>query len=344
MKKIKVAVNGCGRIGRAVINQSLERDDLEIVAVNDLSEPKDIAYLLNYDSVYGKRVEKFSFDEINQFLVVGDKKIKYLQEKDPKDLPWADLDIDVVVESTGVFNTFESSSLHIEAGAKRVVLSAPSKDEPKDQSNATVLMGVNEEALETCSISSNASCTTNAVSPLISILQEKIGIEKAILNTVHAYTISQSVVDSFNKKNPRLGRAAADNIVPTTTGAATATGKVITSLEGKFDGIALRVPVIAGSVADITFISSRDTTVEEVNQALIEGSKDNRWDGIFAVTDEPLVSSDIKNWLVGSVADLSFTKVVDGNLVKVLAWYDNEAGYAHTLIEHVVKTGSYVQK
>jgi glyceraldehyde 3-phosphate dehydrogenase len=244
-----------------------------------------------------------------------------------------------------VFDSYEKASAHLTAGAKHVVISAPVKDEPTaGATGATVLMGVNEEKLSTCSISSNASCTTNAGSPLIAILDEAIGIEKAVLNTTHAYTATQSIVDGPAKGDMRRGRAAAQNLSPSTTGAAIAVTKAYEQLAGKFDGIAIRVPVVAGSMVDITFIAKRATTVDEVNNTLEYASKQPRWQGIFSVTRDPIVSSDIIGTQYASIADLPLTKVVGGNLVKVLAWYDNEMGYAHTLVRHVKQAGAQVRK
>ena len=279
-------------------------------------------------------------------LVIGRKKVKLLSEREPLKLPWKELDIDVVVESTGIFESYGKAHMHISAGAKKVVISAPVSDEPVGGvRGATVLMGINEEKLSSCDISSNASCTTNAGSPLLAILDEKIGIEKALLNTVHAYTATQSLVDSpAGKKDMRRGRAAAQNIVPSGTGAALATTKALTSLSGKFDGIAIRVPVVAGSLVDVTFIAKRNTTAEEINLMLEDAAEDLRWKGIFSVTREPLVSSDIVGNMHASIADLSFTRVVGGNLVKVLAWYDNEMGYAGVLLKHVREMGMYARK
>ncbi len=318
-----------------------KNEEVEVVAINDLAEIDNIAYLINRDSAYGRRENFISVKEDKSAFIEGEREISFFKETDPENLPWRDMDIDVVVESTGVFTKFADAEKHIKSGAKRAVISAPAKDEPEAGRYATVLLGINEEELKDVVVSSNASCTTNAGSPPVRILHDAVGIEKALLNTVHAYTISQSVVDSFNKKNPRLGRAAAQNIVPTSTGAASATTKVITDLDGKFDGIALRVPVVTGSIADITFIASRDTTVEEINGALKDASESDRWRGIFTTTDEPIVSSDIIGSEYGSIADLSFTRVVGGNLVKVLAWYDNEMGYTAMLLKHVIITGKY---
>ncbi len=330
---IRVAINGFGRIGRAFARRSYGRD-IEIVAVNDLGSPENLAYLLKYDTVYGRAPFEVSTKE--GALIMDDKEVRFLSEKDPANLPWEDLQIDVVVESTGFFTDYEKAQAHITAGAKRVVITAPAKGE----TGATVLMGVNEGKLATCQISSNASCTTNAASPIIAILDEQIGIKKAVLSTTHAYTASQSIVDGPSKKDKREGRAAAVNIVPTATGAATAVAQAYEPLTGKFDGISLRVPVAAGSIADITFIAKRPTTREEVNNALRRAEADPRWHGIFTTTDEELVSSDIVGMPCASIADLGMTRVVDGNLVKVLAWYDNEMGYTESLVQHVIKAAN----
>ena len=341
MKKIKIAINGCGRIGRAFLKLSLERPELEVVAVNDLSDIKDIAYLLNYDSAYGR--SNLDVQSGDGELKIGKNKIVYLSEKDPNLLPWGKLGVDVVVESTGFFTSFEKARAHITAGAKKVVISAPAKDDAVNPDEATILLGVNDDKIKTCTVTSNASCTTNASSPLIAILDEAIGIEKAILNTVHAYTASQSLVDGSSKKDFREGRAAAMNIVPSSTGAAIAVTKAFPKLEGLFDGISIRVPVVVGSIVDITFIAKRDTSVEEVNRILEKAANDEHWKGIFTVTKEPFVSRDIVGDTHASIADLSFTRVVGGNLVKVLGWYDNEMGYVHTLIRHVIETGKYLK-
>lgn len=341
---IRVAINGFGRIGRTFMRSALEHPDFEIVAINDLSSLENLAYLLKFDSVYGRC--PFTVETGDAVLRVGEKEIAFLQERNPEKLPWKDLNVDVVVESTGFFTTYEGSKQHLDAGAKRVVISAPVKDEPEAAGvqGATILMGVNHDQLANCDISSNASCTTNATSPIIAILKEAIGIEKAILNTVHAYTATQSLVDGPAKKDLRKGRAAALNIIPSSTGAAIATTKAHTELVGKFDGIAMRVPVPVGSIVDVTFIASRDTSAEEVNDALRQAASDPWWSGIFAATDEPIVSSDIVGSRVGSIADLSFTRVVGGNLVKVLAWYDNETSYTQTLVEHVAAVAREITK
>ncbi|MFZ2500580.1 MAG: type I glyceraldehyde-3-phosphate dehydrogenase [Minisyncoccia bacterium] len=333
---IRVAINGFGRIGRAFVRRAREHTDstgspqVEIVAVNDLGSMENLAYLLKYDTVYRKA--SFSVEARDGMLVIDGKEVKFFSEKDPAQLPWKDLAIDVVIESTGFFTDYEKAQAHITAGAKRVIISAPAKG----SGGETVLMGVNEEKLATCKISSNASCTTNATSPVIAILDEAIGIEKAVLSTTHAYTASQSLVDGPSKKDMREGRAAAQNIVPTSTGAAIAVTQVYAPLVGKFDGISLRVPVPAGSIADITFISKRPTTKEEVNTVLRGAGTKPRWAGIFTTTDEELVSSDIVGVPYASIADLSMTRVVDGTLVKVLAWYDNEMGYTESLVRHCI--------
>ena len=341
MKKLRIAINGAGRIGRAFYKLSRERDDMEVVAMNDLGSLENVAYLLKYDSAYG--VSNFDVEVGEGKLVVDGKEITMLSEKDPALLPWKDMDIDIVIESTGFFTKFEAARAHITAGAKRVVISAPAKDDPTNETEATVLMGINDEKLEKCEVSSNASCTTNAGSPLMAILDEAVGVEKALLNTVHGYTASQSLVDGPSKKDLREGRAAAQNIVPSTTGAAIAVTKALPNLVGKFDGISTRVPVIVGSIVDITFISKRNTTADEVNEILTKASKEERWDGVFTVTTDDLVSSDIKGNTHASIADLKFTRVVDGNLVKVMAWYDNEMGYTSALLKHVAKLGSYIK-
>lgn len=332
----KIAINGFGRIGRLFFRLAYDTEGIEIAAVNDLGDAETLAYLLERDTVYGRYGEKVEVKKEN--LVVGGKEIKCLREKDPSKLPWKKLGIDVVVEATGVFTDYEEAKAHIKAGARKVVVTAPS-DGREGVDGTTVLMGVNEESFGKCDISSNGSCTTNAAAPLIKILDEKLGIEKAVLNTVHGYTASQNLVDGpTSSSKARRGRAAAQNIVPSSTGAAKAVSKAIPKMEGKFDGIALRVPVIVGSVADITFVSKKDTSVEEVNEILKKAAKDPRWEGIFTVTEEPIVSSDIIGEPYGAIADLSFTRVVGGNLVKVLSWYDNEFGYAATLLKHVKRT------
>jgi glyceraldehyde 3-phosphate dehydrogenase len=332
MRKTRVAINGFGRIGRTFFRMVEGRDDMEIVAINDLGNLENLAYLLKYDTSYGR--SQFPVDVADGHLMVSGREIKFMSEKDPLALPWKDLDIDIVVESTGVFTSYEKAKVHRDAGAKRVVITAPVKDEAGEGCK-TVLMGVNHDELASCQITSNASCTTNAASPLVAILDEAVGIERALLNTVHAYTASQAIVDSPSKKDFREGRAAAANIIPSSTGAAIAVTKAYPSLQDKFDGISIRVPVAVGSIVDVTFVSKKPTTADEINAALKAAAASERWRGIFAVTEEQLVSSDIVGARVASIADLSYTRVADGTLVKVLAWYDNETGYTATLVAHV---------
>ena len=341
-KKIRVAINGAGRIGRAFFRIAETRDDVEIVALNDLGNIENLAYLLKYDSVYGPSGLDIKVFADKTKLVVNDREVVYLSIKEPVSLPWKDLNVDVVVESTGFFTSFEKARAHITAGAKKVVITAPAHDNASAADEGTILMGVNCDSLKEKVVTSNASCTTNAGSPVLEILRKTIGIEKAVLNTVHGYTASQGLVDGPNKKDFKEGRAAAENIVPTSSGSAIATTKAITELEGKFDGMAMRVPISAGSIADITFISKRDTTVEEVNKILKDAATNPHWAKIFSVTEDPIVSSDIVGSKFASIADLGLTHVVGGNLVKVMAWYDNEMGYTYSLMEHVVKTASFL--
>ena len=341
-KKNKVAINGFGRIGRAFLKVAWEKSEIEIVAVNDLGNVSNMAYLLKHDTVYRGWNHEVSSE--GQDIIIDGKRVKVLAEKDPSALPWKGLGIDVVVESTGLFTTYDKANAHIKAGARKVVISAPAKKgEDESIKGEMILLGVNEEKFGVSDITSNASCTTNAASPLIAILHETLGIEKAMLNTVHGYTASQGIVDGPNKKDFREGRAAAQNIVPSSTGAAIAVTKIFTDLSGKFDGISMRVPVPAGSIVDITFLSKKDTNAEEVNNILKKASQEDRWKKIFAVTEEDLVSSDILGESHASIADLKMTRVVGGNLVKVLGWYDNEMGYTHTLVDHVIKTGKTIK-
>lgn len=352
MQPLKVAINGFGRIGRAFLKVSLNRDDMEVVAVNDLGDVKNLAYLLQYDTVYKTSpfdVHAEVHTDGKQELVITmdgkERRIAVVQVKDPATLPWKDMGIDVVVESTGLFVTYDKANAHIVAGAKHVVISAPAKKgEDESIKGETILLSVNEDKFGSCQVTSNASCTTNASSPVIGILDEAVGIEKAILNTVHSYTASQGIVDGPNKKDFREGRAGGQNIVPSSTGAAIAVTKAYTQLEGKFDGISIRVPTPAGSIADITFISKRPTTVEEVNNALKTAAASDKWKHVFAATEEELVSSDIIGLPFASIADLKMTRVVDGNLVKVMAWYDNEMGYTNTLVEHVARAGAKISR
>ena len=335
---IKVAINGFGRIGRMFFKLAAERPELEVIAVNDLGDINNLAYLLKHDTAYGQSDLDISVKDGN--LVVNGKQIAFLSEKDPAALPWGKFGVDVAVESTGFFESYEKASSHLQAGAKRVVITAPAKGDPS--LGKTVLMGINEDDFKVCQVSSNGSCTTNAVSPVAQIMSETIGVKKAVLNTIHAYTATQKIVDSPDAKDWRRGRAGAQNIVPSSTGAAISVTEVVKNLKGLFDGIALRVPVITGSVIDFTFVSARPTSVEEVNSILKQAAAQDRWSKVFSVTEEQLVSSDIVGAPYASIADLSFTKVIDGDLVKILAWYDNEAGYARALVEHVIKAGQNV--
>jgi len=342
MHKTKVAINGFGRIGRAFLKIAWERPEIEIVAVNDLGSIESLTYLLKYDTVYRKWNREVTHDGTN--IWIDGKKVTFISEKDTTKLPWKEHDIDVVVESTGLFTAYDKAKFHLDQGAKKVVISAPAKGSDGSVQGETILLGVNEEKFGTCDITSNASCTTNAASPLIAILHETLGIEKAILNTVHGYTASQALVDGPSKKDLREGRAAAQNIVPSSTGAAIAVTKAFPELEGLFDGISIRVPVPAGSIVDITFISKKETTVEEVNTILTNAAQHDQWSKLFAVTTEPLVSSDILGNSHASIADLEMTRVVGGNLVKVMGWYDNEMGYTYTLVDHVIKTAEHIKR
>jgi len=337
----KVAINGFGRIGRHFLRQAMEQKDFSVVAVNDLEDIDTLAYLLKYDTVYG--TYKKDIKVLGDTLQIGSNKVKFFQEKDPTKLPWKKMGIDIVVEATGVFSSYEKAQVHVKAGAKRVVITAPSKD-ADGTTGATVLVGVNEDRSKDVVLTSNGSCTTNAASPIISILSNKPGIEKAMLSTVHGYTATQNLVDGTTRgSDVRKGRAAAVNIVPSSTGAATAIGKAIPEMDGRFDGVAFRVPVPSGSIADITMVSKRDTSVEEINEILTKASKSKVWNKIMKVTSDPVVSSDIIGEPYGAIVDLSFTRVVDGNLVKVLSWYDNEYGYVTTLISHVAMVSKFIK-
>ncbi|MST04101.1 MAG: type I glyceraldehyde-3-phosphate dehydrogenase [Candidatus Pacebacteria bacterium] len=330
----KIAINGFGRIGRIFFRQAFGHKDIEIVAINDLGDIDNLAYLLQYDSVYRKFEKKVEVKNGN--IVVDGHEIKILQIKEADLLPWKELGIDIVLESTGAFESFEKAKVHLDAGAKKTVITAPSKD-ADGSFGQTVLMGINEGELKSWNLTSNGSCTTNATSPVVQIMTETIGVEKAVLNTVHAYTATQSIVDGPVRggKDFRRGRAAAQNMSPSTTGAAIALGRVIKEINGKFDGIAIRVPIVAGSIADITFLSKKKTTVEEVNSILERAAGSPRWSGILKTTRDQVVSSDILGEPYGAIIDLNFTKVVDGDLVKILSWYDNEWGYVATLIKHI---------
>jgi glyceraldehyde 3-phosphate dehydrogenase len=332
----RIAINGFGRIGRLFFRQAFEIPGVDVVAINDLGDVENLGYLLKYDTVYRRYDKEVKADSQNSKLIVDGKEIAFLQIKDPAQLPWKDLGIDIVVESTGLFDGYDKSKVHLQAGAKRVVITAPAKDDDGPDGQ-TVLMGVNEDKMKSCSITSNGSCTTNSASPVIQILSDNPGIIKATLSTVHAYTATQSIVDGPIRGGHdfRKGRAAAQNTVPETTGAAISVARAIPELKDKFDGVSFRVPNITGSISDITFLAKRKTSVEEVNQILTDAAASPRWQGIMKVTRDPLVSSDIIGEPYGAIVPLDLTKVIDGDLVKVLSWYDNEAGYVSTLIKHV---------
>ncbi|HQO77220.1 MAG TPA: type I glyceraldehyde-3-phosphate dehydrogenase [Thermodesulfobacteriota bacterium] len=326
---VRVAINGMGRIGRATFKIALDVPGLELVAYNDLLSPDNLAYLLKYDSVYGRYHKHVEVKE--NALVVDDKEYLAFSEKDPVQLPWKELTIDAVIESTGVFTSKEGMQKHLQAGAKRVILSAP----PKSGDIMTVVPGVTKME-ETPQLLSCASCTTNCIAPVVEIMGRRIGISKAIMTTIHAYTSSQTIVDGPSKKW-RRGRAAAINLVPTSTGAGVATTKVLPQYEGKFDGVAVRAPVPVGSISDIVFVTKRDTTVEEVNTTFREEALTDRYRDIVGASEDPIVSSDIIQDSRASIVDLTMTQVVDGNLVKVMSWYDNEWGYSAQMIREVMR-------
>jgi len=332
----RIAINGFGRIGRLLFRQIWDHKELEVVAINDLGNTENLAYLLKYDTVY----RQFGNDVLvkGDKLMVDGKSVQVLQEKDPTKLPWKELKIDVAVEATGVFETFEKAKMHLTAGAKKVVLTAPAKDNDTNDAK-TILLGINDDQLKVCKVSSNGSCTTNAAAPVAAIMAENPGILKASLNTVHGYTATQNLVDGPTRsKDMRRGRAAAQNIVPSTTGATIAVARVLPELENKFEGVAMRVPVATGSIADFTFLAKRKTSVEEINDIFRKAAKDKRWKGVLKISEDPIVSSDIIGESYGAIIDLKFTKVIDGDLVKVFSWYDNEWGYATTLVGHILKT------
>lgn len=335
-KKIRVAINGFGRIGRQFFKVAFADTNVEIIAINDLGDLKNLAYLLQYDTVYGMYDK--SIQVIQNKLEVEGKSITFLQEKDPANLPWKDLGIDVVVESTGFFTSSEKSKAHLDAGAKRVVISAPAKDEE----TPTVTPNNNTTALEAAKITSNASCTTNAATPIAAILELELGIESAILNTIHGYTSTQVTVDGASSKDYRKGRAAAQNIIPTSSGAASATEKAVPQIKGKMDAMAMRVPVPSGSILDFTFVSKTPTSVEEINNIFRSLDEKPEWEGVVTYTEDPLVSSDILKNPHGGIVDLALTRVINKNLVKVCVWYDNEWGYVNMLLKHVLLVGKLI--
>jgi glyceraldehyde 3-phosphate dehydrogenase len=332
----RVAINGFGRIGRNAFRIAFERKDLEIVAINDLTETKTLAYLLKNDTAYGQYKHEVSSDEKN--IIVDGKKIPVTAEKDPALLPWLEIGVDVVIESTGRFTKSEDAKAHISAGAKKVVISAPAKDEGAK----TVVLGVNESALSNAGdIISNASCTTNSVAAVMDIMERVFGVEKAMLTTVHSYTASQALQDA-PAKDLREGRAASENIVPTTTGAATAVALTVPTLKGKFDGLSVRVPTPVVSLSDLTMLLRRNTTIEEINELFKKESKEPYYQGILGISEEPLVSSDYIGNSTSGTVDLVLTNVVDGNLAKVVVWYDNEWGYSNRLVELVADVGKMI--
>lgn len=350
---IRIAINGFGRIGRTAVRVLVEShaNELELIAINT-SRSMGVdgwAHLLKYDTAYGKFSREVQATKIrspqdvtDQDPVIGQiaieglpSTVQILAQRDPAKLPWKDYRVDVVIEATGIFTSREKASAHLAAGAKRVLISAP----PKGGDIGTYVLGVNEYGGE--DISANASCTTNCVAPVAAILHSKFGVEKAALLTVHGYTDDQNLQDNSHR-DLRRARAAAQNLVPTTTGAAISVTETIPELKGLFDGIAVRAPVITGSISDITCLLKKNVTAEEVNQAFVEASNSPRWKGILAVTDEPFVSSDIIGRPESAIVDLSLTQVIGGNLVKVLAWYDNEYGYCNRLIEQAIAIGKTI--
>ena len=324
---IKLAINGFGRIGRNAFKIAFERRDVKVVAINDLTDTKTLAHLLKHDSSYGTYDRDVKFDEEN--LIVDGEKIRVYAEKEPKNLPWKDHRVDVVIESTGFFTDPAKAAAHLEAGAEKVVISAPAKGEGAK----TIVIGVNEDTVtEDDKIISNASCTTNCIAPVMKVLEDNFGIEKALMTTVHSYTASQRILDA-PAKDLREARAAAENIVPTSTGASKAAALTIPALKGKFDGLSIRVPTPVVSLADITAVLKKDTTIEELQEVFKNAAKEPFYEGILGVSEEPLVSIDYRGNSHSSIVDLPLINVVDKNLVKVVAWYDNEWGYSNRLVE-----------
>lgn len=324
---IKLAINGFGRIGRNAFKIAFERRDVKIVAINDLTDTKTLAHLLKHDSSYGTYDRDVKFDEEN--LIVDGEKIRVFSEKEPKNLPWGEYQVDVVIESTGFFTDPKKAADHLEAGARKVVISAPAKGEGAK----TIVIGVNEDTVtEDDKILSNASCTTNCIAPVMKVLEDNFGIEKALMTTVHSYTASQRILDA-PAKDLREARAAAENIVPTSTGASKAAALTIPALKGKFDGLSIRVPTPVVSLSDITAVLKRDTTIEELQETFKKAAKEPFYEGILGVSEEPLVSIDYRGNSHSSIVDLPLINVVGGNLVKIVAWYDNEWGYSNRLVE-----------
>lgn len=333
----RIAINGFGRIGRNAFKIAFDRDDVEVVAVNDLTDTKTLAHLLKHDSSYGTYAHEVGHDDTG--IIVDGKHITVFAEKDPAALPWKDHDIDVVIESTGFFVKPELAKAHITAGAKKVVISAPAKGDGAD----TIVLGVNEDKIaNSTEVISNASCTTNCITPVMAVLETAFGIEKALMTTVHSYTASQRLQDA-PAKDLREARAAAENIVPTTTGASIAAAKALPALENRFGGLSIRVPTPVVSMSDFSVLLKKDVTIEELNQAFKDAAAKPFYQGILAVTEEELVSSDFKGNSHSCIIDLPLTNVVGGNLVKVVAWYDNEWGYSNRLVELVADAGRAVK-
>lgn len=334
----KIAINGFGRIGRSAFKIARERSDLEIVAINDLTDTKTLAYLLKHDSNYGEYGRRVDVTEDE--LIVDGKSVKVLAEKDPANLPWGEMKIDVVIESTGLFTDKDGAGKHLTAGAKRVVISGPTKSDGVD----TIVLGTNDSKIKGATpIISNASCTTNSLGAVMAILDAEFGVEKSMLTTVHSYTASQRLQDA-PAKDLREGRNAAENIVPTTTGAAIAVTKTLPQLTGKFDGLSVRVPTPVVSLSDVTALLRRDVTVEQVNEVFKKAAADSFYQGILGVSEEPLVSRDFIGNSHSGIVDLPLTKVVGGNMVKIMVWYDNEWGYSNRLVELVADVGHYLQQ
>ena len=328
-QQVKIAINGFGRIGRSFFRAAFGDADFDIVAINDLTDTKTLAYLLKYDSVYGRYSKDIKARDGH--FVVEAKDIKVLAEKDPAKLPWKELGIGVVVESSGFFTTAEKARAHLDAGAKRVVITAPATGDV-----VTALVGVNDDRFATNnSITANASCTTNSVAPVMQIILENFGVKKATMTTVHGYTATQKLVDGPDAKDPRRGRAAAANIVPSTTGAAEAVIQSIPALEEKFQAESVRVPTLTGSLSIMTVLTEKKTSVEEINKIFTEAAASARWSKTLRVTEDPIVSTDIIGEPYGAIVDLTLTRTLVDDLIKVFSWYDNEAGYTATLLEHV---------
>ncbi len=337
--KTRVAINGFGRIGRNAFKVAFDRSDIEVVALNDLTDTNMLAHLLKYDSNYGGYHHEVTAEEGH--IVVNGQKIPVFAEKDPAQIPWKDVGVDIVIESTGFFVKTKLALAHIEAGAKKVVISAPAKDDEAD----TIVIGANESSLGDTStqVYSNASCTTNSLAAIMDVMDREFGVEKAMMTTVHSYTADQRLQDAPHR-DYRRARAAAKNIIPTTTGAAIAVTKTVPSLVGKFDGMAIRVPTAVVSISDVTMLLKKDTTIDDINNAIRKTCDEPYYQGIISCTDEQMVSSDFIGNSHSGIVDLPLTKVVDGNLAKIAVWYDNEWGYSNRLVELVADIGKTIQQ